>query len=407
MIVRLLLLCCAMAGCRLADAQEWTRFRGPNGQGQSDTVLPAAWRESDYQWHVALRGIGHSSPVLWGERLFITSAEQQGAVRLLLCLDAASGKTLWAKEFPSGSHHVHLQNSFASSTPTVDADRVYVAWTTPERYTVAALTHDGREAWQADLGKFTSQHGFGTSPIVYEDLLVINDDQDGESSLVALDRQTGSVRWRTQRRTKVVAYSTPCVYRGANGPAELIFNSEAHGITSIDPGSGKVNWETDVFNQRTVSSPLVVGSLIVGSCGSGGGNANYLVAVRPGREPQLAYKIAKSAPYVPTSVAKGDLLFLWSDKGMLSCLDAPRGKIHWQKRIGGNYSGSPVRSGDRLYCISVEGDVVVVAASDQYELLGRVPLGEISRSTPAIAGGRIYFRTQSHLYCLAAKPQNK
>ena len=182
----------------------------------------------------------------------------------------------------------------------------------------------------------------------------------------------------------------------------MIFNSQSHGISSIDPATGHTNWEIDVFDKRSVSSPLVVGGLIFGSCGSGGGG-NYVVAVRPGKKPEVAYKIDKSAPYVPTSVAHGKLLFLWGDSGVVSCIDVPSGNLVWQKRVGGNYSGSPVRAAGRLYCISAEGEVVVLAAKDQFDLISRQPLGEPSRSTPAIAGGRMYLRTVSHLVSIGGK----
>ncbi len=386
-----------------AVAQEWTRFRGPNGSGESEaTTVPATWTDNDYDWHVPLPGRGHSSPVLWKDRIFLTTAESEGKRRLLLCLDAADGSTKWQREYSTQTHSVHNQNSFASSTPAVDADRVYVAWGTPESFRVLAFEHSGEPVWEKDIGPFESQHGFGTSPIVYEDLVIIGNDQEGESSLVALDRKTGAERWRTPRRTAVTAYSTPCVYQPTSGPVELIFNSQAHGITSINPRDGKTNWELDVFDKRSVSSPLVVGGLVFGSCGSGAGG-NYVVAVRPGRDPQVVYKVDHLAPYVPTSVANGDLLFLWGDAGIVTCIKATSGDVLWQERVGGNFSGSPIRVAGRLYCVSADGEVVVLAAGPKFEVLGRHALGETCRSTPAVAAGRLYLRSESHLYSLGGK----
>ena len=389
-----------------ANAQEWTRFRGPNGTGESETPIPAEWSDGSYRFKVELPGAGHSSPVLWGQKLFLTCAIDKGAVRLLLCLDASTGQELWRKDLPSATHHVHEQNSFASSTPAVDADRVYLALATPEQYSIQAFDHDGHPAWQADLGPFAAEHGFGTSPIVLDDLVVVNNDQDQESFLVALDRHTGEVRWKTPRKTVFVAYSTPCVYEPAGGKRQLIFNSQAHGISSLDPATGDVNWELAVFDKRSVSSPLVVAGLVFGSCGSGGGG-NYLVAVRPGDSsgpPEVAWKFDKSAPYVPTSVAQRELLFCFGDNGVAACLHAPTGKAAWQgQRIGGNFSGSPVRAGERIFCANADGDVIVIAATDRYRLLARNSLGETCRSTPAIANGNMYLRTQSHLYCVAGE----
>jgi len=395
-----------LTSASLCPAQEWTRFRGPNGTGVSEaTSVPAEWTDRDLNWKVTLPGIGHSSPVLWEDKIFLTSAFEDTATRLVLCLRADDGQIVWQRKYSSSLHTKHKFNSFASSTPCVDAEAVYCCWSTPEEYTLLALDHEGTEIWRANLGSYVSQHSCGVSPIVYGDLVILGNDQgdekhQGTSSLVAVDRRTGEVRWKLDRQTATVAYSTPCVYQPEGGRPELIFNSESHGITSVDPASGQVNWEIGVLSKRSVSSPVVAGGLIFGSCGSGGGG-NYAVAVRPPAgsrsSPEIAYKVETSAPYVPTPVALGDLVFLWSDNGIVTCLRAATGATVWQKRVGGNYHGSPVCAGGKLYCIREDGEVTVVAAADEFKLLGRNPLGEESRSTPAVADGRMYLRTYSHL----------
>jgi outer membrane protein assembly factor BamB len=184
-------------------------------------------------------------------------------------------------------------------------------------------------------------------------------------------------------------------------PAELILCSRVHGVTSLDPKSGKTLWElAGVFKQRPVSSPIIVDGLVLATCGQGGGN-NNLVAVDPeadGSEPKVVYQVDKTnAPYVPSLVAKGELVFLWGDRGIVSCMNAATGEILWRNRVGGDYFGSPVRVADAVYCISSEGEVAAVRAADKFELLGKSPLGDVSRSTPAIANGRMYLRTQSRL----------
>lgn len=389
-----------------AAAQEWTRFRGPNGTGISDAKnIPAAWTGEDYRWQVDLPGVGHASPVIWGKKIFLLSADNDNATRIALCVDADDGRIVWSRTFTSTKHTKHQLNSFASASPAVDESQVYFAWSTPEEYTFVAFDHDGNERWKLNLGPFLSQHSCGTSPIVYEDLVILGNDQDGDSSLVAVERATGSIRWRVPRRKDVVAYSTPCVYHPPGGQPQLIFNSGAHGISSINPVDGSTNWELDVFDKRSVSSPVIAGGLIFGSCGSGGGG-NYVVGIRPGAPgvaPELAYKVTKSAPYVPTAVAKNDLLFLWSDQGVVTCVDAATGNQHWQQRVGGKYYGSPVCADDRLYCMSADGEAVVLAASPEYELLGRVPLDDPSHSTPAVSGGVMYLRTFSKLFALGGK----
>jgi outer membrane protein assembly factor BamB len=227
-------------------------------------------------------------------------------------------------------------------------------------------------------------------------------DANGDSFLVALDCADGRERWRTKRGSAVVSYSTPCVYYNRAGKPELIFNSQAHGISSISPQTGKVNWELGVFDKRSVSSPIVAAGLIFGTTGSGGGGS-YVAAVKPGVKPTLAYKLAEKAPYVPTLVAKDKLLFLWSDKGIVSCVDAPTGNTHWIERVGGNFSGSPVIIGQYVYCIAEDGTVVVLAASPKFNLVAQNSLGEGSHSTPAVAGGHLYLRTYSHLISLGGK----
>jgi outer membrane protein assembly factor BamB len=398
-----------------SDGQQWSRFRGPNGSGvHPSQAIPARWTEADYNWRAALPGVGHSSPVVWGERIFLLSADPDNATRHVLCLQIADGSRLWQKDFPSEPHHLHVRNTFASSTPAVDGERVYVAWSVPSETTFLALDHEGQIVWRRDLGPFDSQHGFGTSPVLYDDLVILclqqkKPQEDGPrtetSFIVALDRRSGRTCWQTKRMSEVVSYSTPCLYEPAGQAAQLICCSTAHGVFSLDPKSGRENWATNVLEMRTVSSPIVAGDLLLGTTGSGGGG-NYLVAVRPGPRPEVAYRITTQAPYVPTPVARNGRVYLWYDKGIVSCIRAKDGRRVWQQRVGGNYSGSPVIAGDRLYCIDDDGVVIVLSASDRFELLGKNPLGEPSRSTPAVAQGRMYLRTESHLVSIGPGEQS-
>jgi outer membrane protein assembly factor BamB len=391
-----------------SGGQEWTRFRGPNGSGVSAaTSLPARWTEADYRWRVELPGEGHSSPVLWGEKIFLISADPQNATRYVLCYSASDGSLLWRRDFPSSSHHLHPRNTFASGTPAVDADRVYVAWSTPDKVSFMALDHGGRDVWNLDLGTWTSQHGFGTSPMLFEDLVILSDNQQaqeldpgqqpGQSYMLAVEARTGQVRWRTPRTSTRVSYSTPSIYQPDGGEPQLICASTAEGIYSLNPRTGRENWQVpECFRMRVVSSPLVTDQLIFGSNGSGGGG-NYVVAVRPGTTPEIAYTVKANAPYVPCALAHGDLLFLFFDRGVVSCVDLQTGEPHWRERLAEGFSGSPVLGDGKVYCISDSGIVFVIAADRQFQLLGQNPLGEPSRSTPAIAGNRLYFRTLSHL----------
>lgn len=392
-----------------AAAREWPRFRGPNGAGQADAnTIPIAWTANDYNWRVKLPGIGYSSPVVRGQRIFVTCASEQDATRIIHCLSTSDGGLIWKRSFPSTTYSKHVFNSYAASSPAADADHVYMTWTTPQEYIAIALdTNNGRQVWRRDLGGFVAQHGFGSSPILLEDMVILANDQDGKSSAIALDRATGRTRWNAPRRTEKAAYSTPCIYRPNHGAAQLIFTSWAHGVDSLDPHTGKTNWELAVFKNRVVGSPTIAAGLIFASSGTGAGG-RQMFAVKPGNQTggvqaAVAYEITGSLPYVPTPIAYGRLLFLWSDSGVVQCLDAPTGKVHWKNRVGGKFFGSPVRVADRLYCISRQGEMVVLAADRQFKLLGRINLEEPSNSTPAIADGVMYLRTRSHLMAIGGR----
>jgi outer membrane protein assembly factor BamB len=288
----------------------------------------------------------------------------------------------------------------------VDEHHVYTCWGSPKDFLVLALDHDGKEAWRADLRPFKAGHGFGASAIVHDDLLIVPNEQDGQGALVALDRSTGKPRWKAPRRTRL-GYATPCVFRPKGRPAELVLSSWEHGITGLDPKTGKPAWEMDVFSkghvEGAIASPVVAGDLVLGTCGWLGVNFE-VVAVRPyppPREPaRPVYRIDRGAPLVPTPLVKDDLLFLWGDHGVVTCADVRSGKRHWSERVHGEFYGSPVCAGGHLYCVSRKGEVVVIAAAREFRLVARNPLGEGSHSTPAVAGGRLYLRTFAHLICL-------
>jgi outer membrane protein assembly factor BamB len=405
-----------------ADDGAWNRFRGPNGSGISDaTSVPVRWAEKDYNWKIELPGAGHSSPVAWGKRIFVTCGDPATALRTLLCLDAATGRALWKREYPSKTYGQHHDNNYASSTPAVDADGVVITWSTPEAIVLLALDLEGRELWRRDLGPLISIQGSGSSPILYGGLVVLANDQEdmerspgrrkdgpnpaGRSFLIAVDRHSGKTRWQTDTKTFLAGYSTPCVYQAEGRPAELIFSNTAHGILGVDPATGKINWEYgQPFLDRAVISPVVAPGLVLAGHGAGIRGLRCL-AVRPGSPsqgtpPALAYAVTKAIPMVPTPLVKDGRLFLWADDGVVSCLRVSTGEMVWRERVGGGYYASPVWVDKHLYNVSKNGEVVVLAADDKFQVLSRVPLGESSFATPAVAGGVMYLRTSSHLFSL-------
>ena len=411
--------------CVESPAQEWTRFRGPNGSGVSPaTNLPLKWSDDDYNWQIDLPVQGSSSPVLWGNRLFLMGDDADKDERSVLCIDADSGRILWRRDYPVKDHYLHRDNDFASATPCVDEHGLIVVWSNPEQLLMTALDLEGKEMWRRDLGPYKGLHGSSNSPIIADGLVVLANDQmdpkrfawylpkgtnmdPGKSFLIGLDRKTGRMRWKVDRKSELAGYATPCIRR-VGDRAEVVFSSTAHGITAIDLQSGRISWEIDkIWDNRTVASPQLFGDLVFGSFGKGL-SAQRLVAVRPGKpgsaKGKLVYDITRSVPLVPSFVVKDDLLYLWTDSGVVSCVDAATGKVNWRKRVGGEFYSSPIWIEGRLYGISKRGQIVVLAAGRKFEELARMELGEKTFATPAIANGSIYLRTQSRLLSLGKAP---
>ncbi|UUO07534.1 PQQ-binding-like beta-propeller repeat protein [Blastopirellula sp. J2-11] len=394
--------------------EAWSRFRGPNGSGLAAAVdLKLPYSEADdLCWKTSLPGVGNSSPVLWGDNVFLLSGEKDGSFVYAICLNAKSGELVWKRDLASSGYRLHSKNTFASTTPAVDAHSVYITWSDGEQTTMASLTHDGKLEWTTDLGPWVSQHGFGVSPMLYDEYVILplmqlgnpnklNGRKEAQSRVVALDRATGRIVWEAARDGDVAAYSVPCLYQTKDGRDLLICCSSAHGMAAHNPMNGDQVWANPAFKMRSVSSPVVIDGVAYGSCGSGGGG-NYVVAVNP-ETGETLYRFERSAPYVPGAVGKNGLTYLWYDKGIVTCLRTADGEKVWQQRIGGNYSGSPILCGDRLINISEEGEVVILAAGDAFQELGRFSLGEGSKASPAAANGKLYIRTDSQLFCLGEK----
>ncbi len=391
------------------QAENWSRFRGPNGSGLAvEATFPATWTEHDYLWKKELPGTGSSSPVCWEDLLFVSSSDTENGDVVLQCLIAGSGEQLWQRKLAGQTYPMHRNNSYTSATPTVDQQHVYLTWAAGGKIRGVAFSHQGQEIWRTHLGDFVGSHGFAASPVVVEGVVCVQVDQDDQGFLVGLDALSGNVRWRAERPSGKATYSTPCVISIDDERLAVISQSTAGGMQAIEVQTGEVIWQkSELFPERCVSSPIAAGNFVLGVCGSGGGGKSLVgIDLATSQPPRTQFTLSKQIPYVPTPLAKDNWLFLWHDQGKVSLVDLdsenPRHAL-WTKRVGGNFFGSPVLAGNKIYCLSTAGQAVVIAADHDFKLLGKNDLGAPTNATPAIHRGRMYLRTESSLACLPAE----
>lgn len=387
-------------------ADNWPRFRGPNGTGIVQDKVPVHWEAKNVLWKTALPGLGNSSPVVWGQKLFVQSSSDDGTERLLLCLDTDTGQVRWQRSMPASQHRKHPKNTLASSTPATDGKAVYISVWDGERIILAAYDFDGRQLWTRDLGSFTSQHGAGASPVVYDGRVFLADDQDGTSTLYALDAKSGDLLWQAPRRAYRACYSAPFLLDRRGQGAELIVASTTS-VTSYRPDTGKENWDWSwKFNglspQRTVASPVYADGWIFVNSGDGSGTRD-MVALRLGEHGLTrAWENKRDLPYVPTMLAVGQRLYWVHDSGRIGCTDARTGAAIWKAFLGEPVSASPIVAGGNIYVVSERGSVFVYPAAAQYRLLATNSVNEPVMATPAVANQRLFIRGKKHLFCIGA-----
>ncbi|MDF1842815.1 MAG: PQQ-binding-like beta-propeller repeat protein [Rubripirellula sp.] len=396
------------------QAENWPRFRGANGSGVAPASdLPNTWTEANYRWVAPLSGSGHSSPVIWGERLFVTAADEKSGIRALICLGVNDGVEQWRAPADFKSYKKHKNNSFASSTPAVDAEHVYQLWHSKQQTSLIAYSHEGQQVWRYELGPYGHGQGGATSPVVVGELVLVAHDHKAESFLVAVNRNSGKEVWKIPREGKRACYSTPCYRTTKSGKQEIVFVHCYEGVIGVQAETGQVNWHIDPFgreSQRALASPVVAEDLVIAGSGAVAGDRQMVaISVDDSQLPSKtseSYRLIRQAPHVPSPIILGDRLFLWNDGGVATCCDLTTGEKIWQKRVGGNYFSSPIAIGDRLMSIDTSGEVVVIAAKDEFEILGRNAMGESSRASLAASNGVLFVRTETKVFAVTALEEN-
>jgi outer membrane protein assembly factor BamB len=396
-----------LIGVEGEGANYWPRWRGPSGQGDVvGTNYTDTWSSTEnVKWRVPVPGRGHSSPIVWGNHLFLTTARDGGARLSMLAYDRTDGTLLWETEVPtSGIEHVYAKNSRASATATTDGELVYASFGTQG---VAAFDFSGRLAWHRDLGDLNNYHGSAGSPVLYKDRILLYQDHRETSTLpafvTAFDKKTGETLWLTER-SQMVGWGTPVVIQ-AGDHDELIVNSQSM-VQAYDPETGEELWRANGMMREVIPTPVVGHGLVF--CSSG--RAGPTMAIRPGgrgdvTNTHVAWKMAKGSPFVPSPIIHGDLLYLINDmQSILTVYQAATGEVAYQARLGvamrEGFSASPVAVGDKLFFTNDNGQTFVVEAGPEFTLLHVNELDAQVLASPALVDGTWYWRTDRELLAI-------
>jgi outer membrane protein assembly factor BamB len=418
---------------------DWPQFRGVGACGVADGQFPpTSWDVKtgrNVRWNTPIPGLGHSCPVIVGDRLYLTTAVsgdpkatlkpgQYGNVDSVMdntehtwkviCLEKQTGKILWDQTAATGVPKVkrHLKSTHANPTPAADGDRVVVSFGSEGLY---CYSRDGALLWKRDLGALDSgwfydaeyQWGFGSSPILWRGMAIVQCDAGKDSFVAAYDLNDGREVWKTPRE-EIPSWGTPTVIETPAG-AELVTNGSKF-ARGYDPTTGKELWRLGRHSEITVPTPFVAKGLIILT--DGYRPVQPIYAVRPGargdislkegetQSEHIAWSKAKGGPYLPTPIAYGEHLYVCPNGGVIGCYELATGKQVYSQRIAGGYTASPVAADVRIYCTSEEGFVRVIKAGPKFELLAANAMGETCMSTPAISDGMLFVRTERHLYAL-------
>ncbi len=408
----------------LFAGENWPVWRGPRGDGSShDTGLPLKWSNTEnVVWKAKLPGVGHSSPIMWGDRIFLTWCLEGDAnknkPRVLGCLDRTNGKILWEQTVLKSPLEVkHSLNSHASATPATDGTHVWVTFLdasridTP-RMIVVCYTMDGKEVWRESPGNLRSVHGFCSPPILYKDLVILNGDQDAEAYLVAYEKTTGKEKWRVDRPKRTRSYCPPLIVEAA-GKTQMVL-SGSRSVASYDPATGKQHWLIKGPTQQFVAGLVFTENTFFLTTGF---PEYHLMGIKPDGEGDITDSQhiawhkknlpAREASYVPSPVAFEKYFFVVSDLGMASCFEAKTGKRLWMEKLGRQHSASGIVAEGRAYFTDDDCDTFVFQAGPKFDLLATNSLGEKCSASPGVAQGQLFIRTTQHLYCLGSSASGK
>lgn len=412
--IALLLACAADASAQDSSAValakgEWPDFRGPGGQGHStERGLPLEWNETrNVTWKTAVPGLGWSSPVVANGKVWITTAvEQRGISLRALAFDVATGQEVVNVEvfkIPTDRRDINPKNSWASPTPVLEGDRVYVHFGADG---TAALSSSGEIIWKTRFD-YQSQHGAGGSPIVYGDLLIFNCDGSDAAFVIAVDKRTGKTKWKANRGfPSDQAYTTPIVIRA--GDRDQLISVGAFRARAYDPLTGKEIWRVRYDEGfSNVPRPVFAHGLVFIATGF---QQPELLAVRPDgtgdvTRTHIAWTLKRGAPLTPSPLIVGDELYVVNDGGIASCIDARSGTILWQQRLGGTYSASPVYADGRIYFLAEQGVTTVIAPGKDFRRLVTNVLDGGLLASMAVSSGSLFLRTDSHLYRITETPR--
>ena len=387
-------------------AENWPQWRGPRLDGTSADPAPVHWSATENViWKTPLSGSGHASPIIWNDRIFTVSADETTNDRVLLCLDRANGAILWKTiVLTAPPEPIHRLNSHASSTPATDGERVFTAFLDKDQVVVAAHDFTGRPLWLKRPGRFSSMHGFCSSPIVHRDKVIVNCDHDGDGYIVALAREDGRELWRIDRPNKTRSYCVPII-RTVAGRTQMVL-SGSKCVASYDPDTGKLLWIIDGPTEQFVAS-LVFNDRAGLFFLTAGFPQHHILAIRPNgtgnvTETAIAWRTTKGAAYVPSPIAEGDWCLVVSDSGVGFCFAAATGEIAWQERLGEQHA-SLVSAEGLVYFLNDNGVANIVRPGAKYDLVATNEIGERTFASPAFSEGQIFMRSETALYCIGER----